>query len=122
MQASTHFLAAYDQDVTRRALDASVREARERASQEISDQVTRDIAMVFRQQEAHDAHLEDLAALHRLVLELADGASLAGSERTQIAFQRARAQGNFSALEALQRELDRDREEEEHAVMMLLLN
>lgn len=120
MQASPDFLAAYDQDALRRVVDAHVREARERASRDISDQVTRDIAMVFRAKEAHDAHLEDLRQLHNLVLELPDGVSFAGSDRTLAAFQRARSQGNFSALEALQRELDRDREEEEHAVMLLL--
>jgi hypothetical protein len=117
------FLSSADAHADRRAIEARVQATREQATREISDQVTRDIASVFRAQEAHEAHLADLAQLHALVLEHPAGHPLAGvSPRTQAAFERAREQGNFSALEGLQRELDRDREDEEHALMLLLLH
>jgi hypothetical protein len=117
------FLSAADAHAERRAVEANARAAREQASREISDQVTRDIAMMFRQQEAYEAHLTDLTRLHSLVREYPVGQPLAGvSARTQLAFDRARQQGNFSALEALERELDRDRDEEEHAVVLMLVH
>jgi hypothetical protein len=125
MHGLPDFHTAYDGESERRVLDAGVRQARMRASQEISDLVARDIAMIFRSQEAHEAHLEQLARLHAIVREQPlqiDGAVPAGfSQRSYAAFVRAKLQGNYSALEGLQRELDRDRDEEETAVMLALM-
>ena len=113
------FLQAYESEIARRAIEQRAREEREMATQAIDDQVTREIASLMRQQEAlTEQQIQDERA--RIILganPVVDGEL---SERAQAAYVRAREQGNYSALAALDREIARQFEEEEHAVMMLL--
>lgn len=89
------------------------------ARAQIPDDLTREIGIELSRQEAREAKLEQLSRLADLV---AMGAAPRGaSDRVLQAFQRARTQMNFSALEALERELDRDREEEELAVLLAMV-
>lgn len=95
---------------------------REKARGSIGDEVTRAIAAEFQREDEHGARVAHLASLGHLVMSRPEGERILGvSPRVQLAFDRARAQGNYSAVEALERELDRDRDEEEHAVMLALL-
>lgn len=116
----TTFLSAVDSLAERRAQSAAAHAAREAASLEIANPLDREIAMAFRAHEAKESHLANLAALSELVAQ-ANTEPVEASERTRRAFHRAREKGSYSALEALERELTRDLEDEEHAVMMLLV-
>jgi hypothetical protein len=86
---------------------------------EIPDEITREIGIELSRQEAREAKLEHLSRLADLVT--LGAAPQGASPRVLQAFERARAQLNFSALEALERELDRDREEEDLAVVLAIL-
>lgn len=113
------FLNAYEAEQARRHVEQLAREDLQRQSQAIDDQVTRDIALLLREEEARTAAIADQ---HRLRAILADVPAIPGemSERVQAAYLRAVTQGNYSALEALEREIVRQFEEEEQAVVMLL--
>lgn len=87
----------------------------------ITDTVEREIATLLHQTEAEAAELADLHRLQQLVQKYSRDA-LEMSDRAKIAYVRALTQANFSALEALDRELQRMLEEEEVTALMLLLN
>jgi hypothetical protein len=89
------------------------------AREAIPDEITREIGIELSRQEAREAKLEHLSRLADLVT--LGAAPQGASPRVLQAFERARAQLNFSALEALERELDRDREEEDLAVVLAIL-
>lgn len=116
------FLSAFEAELSRRQLEQRAREERELASRAIDDQVTRDIALFMRQQETQDARRAELERLHGLIQEHARDPGIDLADRARVAFTRALMQGNYSALEALEREVSRQFEEEEHAVLMLLLH
>lgn len=115
------FLSAYEPEHARRMVEQRARDELMAQSRAIDDQVTRDIALLMREQEARTAAIHDQ---HRLRALLADVPVVAGelSDRAQAAYLRAISQGNHSALEALQREIARQFEEEEQTVAMLLMH
>lgn len=115
------FLSAYDAERTRRDAEQRAREEIERYSQAIDDHVTRDIALLLRQQEAHTDAMANQIRLRAL---LSDVPALPAemSDRVQAAYVRAATVSSPSSIEALEREIARQYEEEEHAVMMLLLH
>jgi hypothetical protein len=117
--APSGFLQAYETELARRAIEQRAREEREIASQAIDDHVTREIAMLMREQEAQsERQAQDERA--RAILgtnPIVDGEL---SDRARAAYVRALEQGNYSALAALDREIARQFEEEELAVMLLL--
>lgn len=117
------FLTLTDDLADRRHAEGAELEARAAARRGIADPMTREIARHLGAGEARDAHVANLALLSALVSAHPDGVPLAGaSERVQAAFDRVRAQGNYSSVEALQRELDRDRDDELHALLLLMVN
>lgn len=116
------FLNQYEAELKRRrARDRRLRELEEE-TERIEDRVDREIAQLLRVQEAKDEKREDFDRLARLAKANADiEAARQYSERVATAFARAITKGNYSALEALDRELRRAREEEEFMVSALLL-
>lgn len=117
------FLAVNDSLVARRDAHRAALDDRSQARATIADPVTREIATMFDASERHDAHLSHLASLAGAVSALPDGYVAEGaSERSLRALERARAQGNYSAIEALERELDRDDDEVMQAVIFAMLD
>jgi hypothetical protein len=119
---SPDFLAVNDMLVERRDAQAAELAARAAARAGIADPVTRQIADMFGRSEARDAKVAHLASLARIAAAFPGKEIPGASERVARAFERARAQGNFSALEALERELDRDRDEEDTGVIFAMMN
>lgn len=120
--AAPDFLTANDARVDYRDAQAAELDARTRARGYIDDPVTREIAAMFSESERHDLHVGHLARLHAAAMSHPADEIPGASERVQQAFARARAQGNYSSVEALARELDRDRDEEERAMILALMD
>jgi len=114
--------AAYNHyDLALQARERRRRAARlEEEAEEIQDSLDRQIAVILHQQEELDAsreerqRLRELAALH--------GELEAISRRVAEAAARVEQKATESALEALGRELERAREEEDVAALLVLLN
>jgi hypothetical protein len=95
----------------------------EAEAERIADETAREIAAYLHRQEALDAERRELDRLKSLVdLAARERASEAFSERVQAAYDRATVNMTTSALLAFQRELERQMEEEEYAVLLLLLD
>jgi hypothetical protein len=119
------FLGSYESELQRRRARARERKRLEEETDEIQDDLDRNIAQLLREQEAIDDRRQELDRLKDLARESQDiAAAKRYSERVATAFERAIARGNFSALEALDREMQRANEEEEFLIlsMTLLLN
>lgn len=119
------FLNDYEAELARRRARARKRKELEEETEQIQDELDRAIAQELRKQEALDDKRKDLERLRELAKESADlEAARQYSERVATAYARAITQGNFSALEALDRELQRAQDEEEFAMLaaMWLLN
>ena len=118
------FMQLFERELEEREVEQRKRDQRLIESRRIDDQVDRDIALLFREKEALSAREAELERLGELVKANAElERSQEQGERVQKAFKRAVSQGNFSAIEALDRELARSREEEEQmlfAIMILL--
>lgn len=119
--ASGGFLYAYELERTHRARKKREREELEEDARTIQDRIDREIAELLHRQEAEDDRRAELSRLQRLVQDHAKSA-LDLSDRAKIAYVRALTQANFSAMEALDRELQRQLEEEEITALMILLN
>src|SRR5690606_28748654 len=116
------FLNSFEAELQRRRREEEERRALEEAADEIQNELDRSIAQLLREQEAIDARKAELDRLAALVRAQSDlEAARAYSERVARAFERAAEKGTFSALEALDRELKRAREEEDFLVMALML-
>ena len=117
--AAPDFLTANDALVARRDAIEGELVARSEYRDSITDPVIRAIGGELTRQEVRAARLGHLGSLGHLAanFDTVPGAS----SRVHIALQRARSQGNYSSLEALERELDRDRDEELSAAALLLL-
>jgi hypothetical protein len=115
------FLFEYERHAAARRKRRREQEQLEQESRELQDKVDAEIALLLRRKEAEDEERAELGRLQRLV-RTHSHEQLQLSDRAQIAYVRALTQENFSALEALDRELQRQFEEEDFAVLMLLLN
>lgn len=115
------FLFAYELEQAHRRRKRAEQEERKADASHLMDKVDREIALLLQKQEAEDEQRAELDRLKGLV-SAHSREQLELSDRAKIAFTRALAQANFSALEALDRELQRQLEEEDTAVLMLLLN
>lgn len=118
------FHNAYEAELQRRRARERKRREVEEETEQIADSVDRNIAQLMREQEAIDDRHEELSRLDSIAQQNADiEAAKRYSERVARALERAIAQGNYSALAALDRELKRARDEEDvfmTALMMLL--
>jgi hypothetical protein len=115
------FLYAYELEQSRRRKKRREQEDLEEDAEALKDQMDREIALLLRKQEAEDERRAELDRLQRLVRDHSRNA-LELSDRAKIAYVRALTQANFSAMEALDRELQRMLEEEEITALMILLN
>jgi hypothetical protein len=116
------FLRGYEKDLERRRRRDRERRELERETDEIQDELDRAIAQELRKQEALDAKRQDLDRLSALAKQADLEAAREYSERVAVAFARAVTQGNFSAMEALDRELQRARDEEEFLMLSMLMD
>ena len=116
------FALRYEQELSRRSKKRREQEELEQEAREIQDRLDRDIALLLREQEAKDAKRDELARVKQLaeILSAKEAAEQYG-ERVAKALERARIQGNFSALEALDREIQRARAEEEWFITAIAL-
>ena len=109
-----------EQEAIRRRARLEEEERRKEAERELLDEIDAEIARRLHRDMAAQEELEDLARLREIVRQYPamDGAN----ERVQRAFLAAREAQTFSRLQALQREFMRMQEEEEIAILMILLN
>ncbi len=116
------FLNLYHAEQQRRKARQRERERLEEETEEIEDGLDREIAQLLRKQEAEDDKRKDRGRLSALAQANADyEAAKEYSERVEIALRRVIKQGNFSAIEALDRELKRAQEEEEFLLMAVMM-
>lgn len=118
------FYVAYEQHSAKRKKRERELEEEAEQAQQLQDKVDREIAELLHKQQQIDERRDYLERLGQLAKENVDlEAARNYSDRVAIAYQRAVTQGNFSALEALSRELERAADEEEallQAVLMIL--
>lgn len=108
----------YELELRRRRKRKKERDELEAQTEQIQNELDRAIAQELRKQEALDEKRDNLNRLKELAKKHADlEAARQYSERVAIAFERALAQGNFSAMEALDRELQRARDDEDFMTM-----
>lgn len=115
------FFVTFEREMARRERERRERLEAEESAQAIANARDREIAAFLHAQEAMDGERAELERLTGLVTQFADQqAESAFNERVQAAYVRALAQQNASALLAFERELRRQIEEEEFAVLMAL--
>ena len=115
-----HYVRFEQEELRRRQRRALASERALEAQQEAKDNELQ--AELARRLHAELARQEQLDELQRLRLLVARHARLEGvPDVVQRAFERARAQQSFSRLQALQREFAKSLEEEEMALLMILL-
>jgi hypothetical protein len=115
------FYNDYEIELRRRRKRKKERDELEAETERIQNELDRSIAQLLREQEAKDEKRADLNRLKELAKKHADlEAARQYSERVATAYARAITQGNFSALEALDRELQRAREEDEFMAAALI--
>lgn len=116
------FLNQYELEKQRRRARDRRRKQLEEESERIEDATDRQIAQLLRVQEAKDDKREDYERLATLARANADlDAARRYSERVATAYARVLAQGNYSAIEALDREMKRAAEEEEFLLLSILM-
>jgi hypothetical protein len=115
------FLYAYELERARRRKRKREQEEREEEARALKDKVDAEIALLLAQQEAESERKAELDRLQKLVKQHSND-QLQLSDRAKIAYVRALTQANFSAMEALDRELQRQLDEEEITALMILLN
>ena len=104
------FYFAHEQEMLRREDERRERLVKSEKSRNIPDQIEREIALEFRALEAEEARWLELERLRRLVEKYRSEVRHQSSEKVNKAADRAILQGNFSAMEALERELRKERE------------
>lgn len=119
------FATLYERELSHRRDIKRRHQELERETQQIQNQLDRQIALELRKQERDAEHTAELVRLKALADQLeASEARFAYGERVVKALERATLAGNFSALEALDRELARANEEQEFLLIAatILLN
>lgn len=110
----------YESELQRRRARERERKRLEEETEQIEDAVDREIAQLLRVQEAKDDKREDFKRLAELAKANADlEAARQYSERVATAMARVLAKGNYSAIEALDREMKRAHEEEQFLINAL---
>jgi hypothetical protein len=120
--SSGGFLHEYERAHAVRIRKRREREEREAEAERLADETSREIAQLLHEQEAKDEERADLERLRELARVHRQEAATELTERVRRAYARVLLQENLSALEALDRELRRQLDEEEIAALMLLLN
>jgi hypothetical protein len=116
------FLNEYEQELRRRQKRKKEQEELEEATEQIEDTTDRQIAQLLREQEAKDEKRKELQRLAEIVRQNADiEAARQYGAKVAKAYERALTQGNFSALQALDRELKKARDEEEALLLQAFM-
>lgn len=116
------FLYEYERHAQSRARRRREEEEAAAEAALLQDVKDREIAAFLHAQEQQDAERADGERLRLLAVQYAkEKDSQALADRVKIAYVRLLNQGNHSAIEAFRREMDRALEEEEFAVLMILL-
>ena len=111
----------YDRELRKRKQERKERERLEEEAKQIQDRLEREIALEFRKQETELARVKELKRLAVLAEEHRKAIHANLSDKVIKAADRAVRQGNYSAMEAFEREVFRAREEEEFLIMALNL-
>ncbi len=112
------FEYAFERERRRRKKERERLEELKAEAERIEDETTREIARFMRQQEAKDARRDELTRLQSLVDRFKADAETT-NERIERAVQKAAEKQTQWALFALERELERAREEEEFVLIAL---
>ena len=116
------FLNEYQLEQQRRKKKERQRQELEAETEQIAEQVDRQIAQFLREQEAIDDRREELARLKALVQADRDlKAAEAYSERVAIAYQAALEKGSRAALLKLEKEIKLAMDEEEDFMLIALM-
>lgn len=115
------FLYAYERQMQARARKRRDREEHEEQAKQLKDTIDREIAALLHAQESERERQEELDRLQELI-RVHSSERLELSDRAKLAYARALTKATFSALEALDRELQRQLEEEEAAALIILLH
>ena len=119
------FLMEFDTFRTKRDEEEEKRKQAEELVKDIESPVDREIATLLQQDLATDTRKEEISELQQLIAKNATDrdfeAAKAHNARIAKVFVRAALNKNFSAVEALERELDREREEDEFLYLALIL-
>jgi hypothetical protein len=116
------FFNEYEQELRRRQKRKKEQEELEEATEQIEDTTDRQIAQLLREQEAKDEKRKELQRLAEIVRQNADiEAARQYGAKVAKAYERALTQGNFSALQALDRELKKARDEEEALLLQAFM-
>lgn len=117
------FLMDFDRFRKKRDEEEEERRRTKELVKEIESEVDREIAQLLQQDIADDVRKREIEELERLIAENATPQDFIAAEAHNVAkaFARAALQKNFSAIEALERELDRKIEEDEFLLLALVI-
>ncbi len=113
----------YDREISRRRAREAELARLEAEAKRIQDRLTREIALELRKKEAEQERLDDIKRLVALAEKHRQSEVISQNDRVLNAVERAVSKGNYSALQAFDREIRRAKEEEEflmQASLMLL--
>jgi len=111
-QATGGFWRAYQYQEELRKKEEEERKRLKAKAEEIQNKLDRELALELQKDESEYAKIQELERLTVLAEQHLEYIDESLSEKVNIAAKRAIKQGNFSAMEALQRELRKAREEE----------
>jgi len=118
-------LSQFDDHILRKRREDEESERKRQEIRDIESPVDLEIAQILQRDERQAEREKQLSDLEQLVTTTFSNADLPDirefSERVEKAFIRASVQGNFSALEAFEREFERAREEEEFLLMAMIM-
>jgi hypothetical protein len=106
------FFFDYDREILKRRKDREEREELEENAEDIKEDLDRAIALEFRKKESDQARINELERLSDLAKQHQTEIKEKMSDRVIMTVERAIEKGNFSAMEALDRQLKGVKEEE----------
>lgn len=117
------FMMKFESFREKRESDKSERDKIREEIEEIASDVDREIAQILQTDRITEAREEELQALEVLVSESFRNEDMANARAHGVAkaFVRAAVQRNFSAVEALEREMDQIREEDEFLLLAMMI-
>ena len=117
------FYTYYEDFLSRKTKKQKELDDKEEYVQELQDKIDREIAQLLIEQQRKNEERADLDRLRTLVVKYRNVAPVdINSERVLAAISDAKQRLTRASLEKLQREFNRMIEEEEHAVLLLILN
>lgn len=117
------FFFRFDQERSRKRRRREEIEEAEEAVQQIPNEVDREIAQLLQKQEREDERRAEIERLRGLVSRYADAqAERAMTERARAALARVRERQSISSLVKLEKELRKQMEDEEMAILLMLIN